>query len=52
LLLTLPFIKTIPAEDSDDLIEAMFQAFKIICQRKYNGALHYETRPIFLEAIK
>ncbi|KGP63941.1 methyltransferase [Legionella norrlandica] len=52
LLLTMPFIKRIPSEMTDALIEDMLKAFQTICARKYNGRLYYETRPIFLEAIK
>lgn len=52
LLLTMPFIKRIPSDITEDLIEDMLNAFQTICQRKYGGPLYYETRPIFLEAIK
>ena len=52
LLLTMPFMKTFPAEIIDDLIEEMLITFQNMCQKKYGGKLYYETRPIFLEAIK
>ncbi|MCL9683880.1 methyltransferase domain-containing protein [Legionella maioricensis] len=52
LLLTMPFMNTFPAESIEGLLEEMLQAFQTICQRKYGGRLYYETRPIFLEAIK
>ena len=52
LLLTMPFMKTFPPEIIDDLIEDMLEAFQLICQRKYAGKMYYETRPVFLEAIK
>ncbi|HAU1476574.1 TPA: class I SAM-dependent methyltransferase [Legionella pneumophila] len=52
LLLTMPFIKRVPSEITDTLVEDMLKAFQTICDRKYGGQLYYETRPIFLEAIK
>lgn len=52
LLLTLPFMTKVPAQIQDDLSNTLCDAFQKICQRKYNGKLYYETRPIFLEAIK
>ncbi|WP_148263596.1 class I SAM-dependent methyltransferase [Legionella drancourtii] len=52
LLLTLPFMKKIPEENQDDLSNTLCDVFQKICQRKYDGELYYETRPIFLEAIK
>lgn len=51
-LLAMPFIKTFPIEKTENLIEDMLNVFQNNCQRKYNGRLYYETRPIFLEAIK
>lgn len=48
LLLNMPFTKTV----SSEIIEALISEFQNICQRKYGGKLYYETRPIFLEAIK
>lgn len=52
LLLTMPFIKTFPLEIRDSLVDDLVSVFRKICQRNYDGALYYETRPIFLEAIK
>ena len=52
LLLTLPFIEQLPVDRLDDVIDALLEAFQTICQRKFGGALYYETRPIFLQAIK
>ncbi|WP_173238094.1 methyltransferase domain-containing protein [Legionella antarctica] len=52
LLLTMPFTSTFPAEIIEGFLEEMVQTFQNICQRKYGGKLYYETRPIFLEAIK
>lgn len=52
LLLTMPFAKRFPADIIDELIEEMLRTFENMCQRKYNGTLYYETRPIFLEATK
>ena len=52
LILTMPFIKTFPEERIDNLIDDMLNAFQNMCQRKYGGTLYYETRPIFIEAIK
>jgi trans-aconitate methyltransferase len=52
LLLTLPFMKKISTETQADLSDCLCDVFQKICQRKYAGALYYETRPIFLEAIK
>ena len=52
LLLTMPFLGTFPVELVDVLLDDMLDIFQNICQRKYEGALYYETRPIFLEAIK
>ncbi len=52
LLLTMPFMHTFPAEILNDLIRDMQEALQVICQRKYAGKLYYETRPIFLEAVK
>lgn len=51
-LLTMPFMKTFSSEIDKELIEAMLSAFQNMCQRKYGSELYYETRPIFLEAIK
>jgi hypothetical protein len=48
----MPFMKQFPAEITEDLLQEMVNAFQDICQRKYGGTLYYETRPIFLEAIK
>lgn len=48
LLLTMPFMNQFPS----GTIEDMLTAFQTICQHKYGGNLYYETRPIFLEAIK
>ncbi len=52
LLITMPFIKTFPPDTVNDLIEEMLDAFQTLCQRKYGNTLYYETRPIFLEALK
>jgi SAM-dependent methyltransferase len=52
LILTMPFINTFPPERIENLIDDMLNAFQNICQRKYGGALYYETRPIFVEALK
>lgn len=52
LILTLPFIQQIPEGVRDELIMDMLGAFMQICQRKYAGKLYYETRPIFLHAVK
>ena len=52
LLLTMPFVKAIPAAIIEDFLAEMLQTFQNICQRKYGGKLYYETRPIFLGAIK
>lgn len=52
LLLTMPFAKRFPAKIIEDLIAEMLHTFQNICQRNYGGKLYYETRPIFLEALK
>lgn len=52
LLLTMPFIKTFPPDDVNDIIEDLLEVFQEHCHRKYGGKLYYETRPIYLEAIK
>lgn len=52
LLLTMPFIKTFPPEEVDYIIEDLLEVFQERCHRKYGGKLYYETRPIYLEAIK
>jgi trans-aconitate methyltransferase len=52
LLLTMPFMKTFPEDISDDLIKEMSLIFQTICQSKHRGTLYYESRPIFLEAVK
>ncbi|MFT4059814.1 MAG: class I SAM-dependent methyltransferase [Legionella sp.] len=52
LLLTMPFMKTFPKVLGADLIQSMLDTFQSICQRKYGNRLYYETRPIFLEALK
>ena len=52
LLRTMPFMKAFPKMIIDDLINDMLNEFQTICQRRYGGKLYYETRPIFLEAIK
>ncbi|HAT1596082.1 TPA: trans-aconitate 2-methyltransferase [Legionella pneumophila] len=52
LLLTMPFIKRVPSEITDTLVEDMSKAFQTICEKKYGGQLYYETRPIFLKAVK
>lgn len=52
LLLTMPFMKSFPEEIIEDFIEDMLLTFQTICQRKYEGKLYYETRPIFVEALK
>jgi hypothetical protein len=52
LLLTMPFMKTFPEDISDDLIKEMSLIFQTICQNKHRGTLYYESRPIFLEAVK
>ena len=48
LLLTMPFLKKF----STMLIEDLVEEFQNRCQREYDGKLYYETRPIYLEAIK
>ncbi|MBL7481219.1 class I SAM-dependent methyltransferase [Legionella bononiensis] len=52
LLLTLPFIKTFPPNEVDAIIEDLLEVFQKHCNRHYGGKLYYETRPIYLEAIK
>lgn len=52
LILTMPFTKTFPSTIIDQLIDDMLDVFQVSCQRNYGGRLFYETRPIFLEAIK
>lgn len=52
LLLAMPFMKTIPADMHTDFINDMAATFASMCQRQYAGDLYYETRPIFLHAIK
>ena len=52
LLLTMPFMKTFSIEIIDSLIEDMLAIFQARCETHYGGKLYYETRPIFLEAIK
>lgn len=52
LLMTMPLMSTFPADIIDDLVEELSGAFQSICERIYGGQLYYETRPIFLEAIK
>jgi trans-aconitate methyltransferase len=52
LLFTLPFMSAIPKELHEGLSHALCHEFQNICQRQYGGELYYETRPIFLEAIK
>lgn len=52
LIMALPFMKGIPEATQEDLVANMLDAFQHICQRKYEGRLYYETRPIFLEAMK
>ena len=52
MLLSMPFMKTIPADMQEQFIDDMTTTFQNNCQRRYHGKLYYETRPIFLEAIK
>lgn len=52
LLLTMPFMKSFPTDSIDALTEDMLIEFQSICQRQHGGKLYYQTRPIFLEAIK
>lgn len=52
LLSSMPFMKSIPADMTEHFIEDMSATFQSICERQYHGELFYETRPIFLEAIK
>lgn len=52
LILILPAIKKIPEAQQGQLIADMLDAFEHICQHKYGGKLYYETRPIFIEAVK
>lgn len=48
LLLTMPFLKTF----SVDLLDDLTHIFQQRCQRDYGGQLYYETRPVYLEALK
>lgn len=52
LISALPFIKNCAAEVSHELIDDMVLMFQKRCERYHNGELYYETRPIYLEAIK
>jgi trans-aconitate methyltransferase len=52
LLLALPFVKSCAATISEHLIDDMVEMFQEHCQQHYGGELYYETRPIYLEAIK
>ena len=52
LLLTMPCMKKFPPEILSEVINLMSLTFQTICQRRYGDKLYYETRPIFLEAIK
>jgi trans-aconitate methyltransferase len=52
LVMTMPFMKRIPADRAEEFIEDMTKAFHQICQRRYGDKLYYETRPIYLEAMK
>jgi trans-aconitate methyltransferase len=52
LLLALPFIKNCAAEISAGLVNDMALMFQNRCEHNYGGTLYYETRPIYLEAIK
>jgi trans-aconitate methyltransferase len=52
LIRILPFMDSVAPELHEDLLDAMLDIFQRICQHKYGGQLYYETRPIFLEAIK
>lgn len=52
LLRTMPFITALPSEKMEGIIDDLLEAFQTICLRKYGGKLYYETRPIFLEAVK
>lgn len=52
MLLSMPFIKSIPADMQEQFIDDMTATFQNNCQHRYHGKLYYETRPIFLEAIK
>ncbi len=52
LLLSMPFAKRHDTAITEDLIADMIISFQEMCQRKYDGKLYYETRPIYLEALK
>lgn len=52
LILAMPFAKRVPEEELDTVIDQMTIAFYDICKSKYNGELYYETRPIYVEALK
>lgn len=52
LLRAMPFIKKYPPERADHLIDELSKVFQLRCQRKHQGRLCYESRPIFLEAVK
>ena len=51
-LRALPLMKKLPPERVDTLVDELSEVFQLICQRKHQGRLCYETRPIFLEAVK
>lgn len=48
LLKTMPFAQTYSEQTLLDLCAT----FQTICQKKHGGNLYYETRPIFIEAIR
>jgi trans-aconitate methyltransferase len=52
LLRIMPFTKAFPKVIVEALIHDLLNLFQTSCQQKYGGKLYYETRPIFLEAIK
>ncbi len=52
LILILPAIKRVPESLHEELVADMLDAYAHICQHKYGGKLYYETRPIFIEAVK
>lgn len=52
LLITLPFMQRVPKEQQEPLLKTMLKVYEEICEQKYAGALFYETRPLFLKALK
>ncbi|CAM2802774.1 class I SAM-dependent methyltransferase [Legionella worsleiensis] len=52
LILTMPFIKTFPQDEVDSIVDDLLDVFQGYCDRHYGGKLYYETRPIYLEAVK